>query len=51
MRQTMRLTGMALWGLLILTLLAACGAGGAEAVLPTGATQGQATFLYFYTEA
>jgi hypothetical protein len=51
MRQTMRLTGMAFWGLLMLALLAACGAGGSGAVLPTGAAQGQTTFLYFYTEA
>jgi hypothetical protein len=51
MKQTIRLTGAALWGLLMLALLAACGSGGEKAVVPAGAAQGQVTFLYFYTEA
>ncbi|HRJ44157.1 MAG: hypothetical protein KJZ86_25850 [Caldilineaceae bacterium] len=51
MKQTTRLTGAALWGLLVLALLAACGPGGEKALIPAGAAQGQATFLYFYTEA
>lgn len=51
MTQALRLIGIALWGVLIWALLAACGTGGTQAVDPAGAAQGQATFLYFYTDA
>lgn len=46
---TIRTAALALWGMLALLLLAAC--GGEQAVVPAGAAQGQATFLYFYTDA
>jgi len=51
MKQAIRLVGATLWGLLVLALLAACSEGGEQAVVPAGAAQGQATFLYFYTDA
>lgn len=51
MKRTIRRAGFVLWGVVFLALLAACGAGSPQAVIPAGAAQGQATFLYFYTEA
>lgn len=51
MKWMIRLTGFTLWGVLLLALLAACGTGSPQAVIPAGAAQGQATFLYFYTDA
>lgn len=50
MNQFLRLIGNALWGALVVALLAACG-GGEQAVVPAGAAQGQHTFLYFYTDS
>ncbi len=50
MKRMLRLAGVAFWGLLMLSLLAACGPAIAKPVAPAGAALGQATFLYFYTD-